>query len=85
MRIEIIKDEKMRDKQKEVMQKRNILMEGEVDIVEKEEEEGGIIEEDEKKFVDEVMEKLRWNERENVSEEIYKRMNDENRMIEDVV
>ncbi|EFM55229.1 2-oxoadipate dioxygenase/decarboxylase HglS [Brucella inopinata] len=85
LRLDLIADEKLRAQSQDVLSKRNIFTAGAVALVEKAEAEGGLLEEDAKTFVAEVLETFRWHDRANVSAELYHRLHDAHRLIADVV
>ncbi|AEW16256.1 conserved hypothetical protein [Brucella suis bv. 4 str. 40] len=85
LRLDLITDEKLRAQSQDVLSKRNIFTAGAVALVEKAEAEGGLLEEDAKTFVAEVLETFRWHDRANVSAELYHRLHDAHRLIADVV
>ena len=85
LRLDLIADEKLRAEAEEVLSKRNIFTPGAIALVEKAEAEGGLSEDEAKKFVAEVLETFRWHDHANVSAELYHRLHDAHRLVADVV
>jgi uncharacterized glyoxalase superfamily metalloenzyme YdcJ len=85
LRLDLIKDGKLRADAAEVLAKRNIFTDGALELVERAEKQGGLHRDDARRFVDEVLETFRWHDKAIVSFEMYERLHDAHRLIADVV
>lgn len=85
LRLDLIADEELRAEAETVLQKRHIFTAGAIELTERAEREGGLGEDDAKRFVAEVLETFRWHHQANVDLAMYRRLHDAHRLIADVV
>jgi uncharacterized glyoxalase superfamily metalloenzyme YdcJ len=85
LRLDLIADEKLRAEAEAILRKRQIFTAGAIELTHKAEHQGGLDEDDAKRFVAEVLETFRWHDQANVDFEMYGRLHDAHRLIADVV
>jgi len=85
LRLDLIADEKLRAEAEAILRKRQIFTAGAIELTQKAEHQGGLDEDDAKRFVAEVLETFRWHDQANVDFEMYGRLHDAHRLIADVV
>ena len=85
LRLDLIDDEKLRAEAEAILRKRQIFTAGAIELTHKAEQQGGLDEDDAKRFVAEVLETFRWHDQANVDFEMYGRLHDAHRLIADVV
>ncbi len=85
LRLDLIADEELRAEAEAILQKRQIFTAGAIELTEKAERQGGLDDDDAKRFVAEVLETFRWHDQANVGLAMYKRLHDAHRLIADVV
>ena len=85
LRLELIQDDELRIKAKEVLSKRQIFTDRAIALVELAETNGGLNQTQADEFVSEVLETFRWHSDALVSFETYVKLHDAHRLIADVV
>ncbi|AFL53360.1 putative glyoxalase superfamily metalloenzyme YdcJ [Sinorhizobium fredii] len=85
LRLDLIKDEDLRREAEKLLAERDIFTAGAVALVEKAERQGGLGQDDAKRFVDDVLQTFRWHDKAIVSPEMYARLHDAHRLVADVV
>ncbi len=85
LRLDLIADEGLRAEAEAILQKRQIFTAGAIELTEKAERDGGLGDDDAKRFVAEVLETFRWHDQANVDLAMYGRLHDAHRLIADVV
>ncbi|MER9593024.1 VOC family protein [Mesorhizobium australicum] len=85
LRLDLIKDEALREEAAEVVSKRKIFSVGALELVEKAEREGGLDSRDARRFVQEVLQTFRWHDKAIVNAEMYERLHEAHRLVADVV
>jgi len=85
LRLELIRDEKLRSLAEDVLSKRQIFTPRALELTAKFEQQGGLEEEEAKAFVQEVLETFRWHKEAPVTQELYEDLHNQHRLIADVV
>ncbi|MBZ9792410.1 VOC family protein [Rhizobium sp. 3T7] len=85
LRLDLIADEKLRAGAEAILRKRQIFTAGAIELTEKAERQGGLDDDDAKRFVADVLETFRWHHHANVDLAMYKRLHDAHRLVADVV
>ncbi|MDX8479869.1 VOC family protein [Mesorhizobium sp. VK24D] len=85
LRLDLIKDEVLRNEAADVLSKRKIFTDGALALVEKAERQGGLDRQDAERFVEEVLQTFRWHDKAIVSADMYERLHNAHRLIADVV
>jgi len=85
LRLDLIADEKLRAEAEAILRKRQIFTAGAIELTEKAERQGGLDDDDAKRFVADVLETFRWHHHANVDIAMYKRLHDAHRLVADVV
>jgi uncharacterized glyoxalase superfamily metalloenzyme YdcJ len=85
LRLELIEDEALREKAVETLARRQIFTEGTIALTEKAEAQGGLEDEDAKRFVAEVLETFRWHPEACVDSDTFEDLIKAHRLIADVV
>lgn len=85
LRLDLIKDEALREEAAAVLAKRQIFTDGAIALTEKAERDGGLDKADAERFVAEALETFRWHDKAIVGPDMYHRLHDAHRLIADVV
>lgn len=85
LRLDLIRDEALREEARAVLEKRQIFTDAAIALTEKAEREGGLGEADAGQFVAETLETFRWHDKAIVGPDMYHRLHDAHRLIADVV
>lgn len=85
LRLELIDDEELRQLAIETLEKRKIFTEKALSLTAKAERDGGLNDMDAFFFVKEVIETFRWHKEAPVTADFYNRLNDQHRLIADIV
>jgi uncharacterized glyoxalase superfamily metalloenzyme YdcJ len=85
LRLDLIKDETLRDEAAKVLSARKIFTNGALELVEKAERDEGLDHVDAERFVQEVIQTFKWHDKAIVSAEMYERLHDAHRLVADVV
>lgn len=85
LRLDLIRDEILREEAKAVLEKRQIFTSAAIILTEKAERDGGLDQADASQFVAEVLETFRWHDKAIVGPDMYHRLHDAHRLIADVV
>lgn len=85
LRLELIESDDLRSEAAAILAARNIFTPRAIELVELNEEQGGLTAEQAAQFVTEALETFRWHDRATVSSATYKRLHDAHRLIADVV
>ena len=85
LRLELIKDAKLRDQAAAILAKRHIFNDEAIALTSKAESDGGLSDEDATRFVAAVLETFRWHADACVDIETFEKLNDAHRLIADVV
>ncbi|CDX35625.1 conserved hypothetical protein [Mesorhizobium plurifarium] len=85
LRLDLIKDEALRNEAAAVLSKRQIFTDGALELLEKAERQGGLDGQEAERFVREVLETFRWHDKATVSAGMYERLHSAHRLIADIV
>lgn len=85
LRLELIKDETLREKAQQVLDKRDIFSEQVRELVATAEENGGLDEQQAALFITEIVEIFRWHSEAAISDQLYSELLSEHPLIADVV
>ncbi|UUP88038.1 VOC family protein [Escherichia coli] len=85
LRLELIKNEILRQKAAEILRQRDIFTPRCRQLLEEYEQQGGFNETQAQEFVQEALETFRWHQSATVDEETYRALHNEHRLIADVV
>ncbi len=85
LRLDLVQDQALVAKAKEVLATRQIFTPGALALIDKAERQGGLGADDAATFVTEVLETFRWHDKALVDHDLYKRLHDAHRLIADVV
>lgn len=85
LRLELIEDEQLRSTVREILQKRRIFTARALELVARQERQGGLTSEEADEFVSEVRETFRWHGEATVSASTYEKLHEAHRLIADVV
>ncbi|OAU98927.1 MULTISPECIES: VOC family protein [Moraxella] len=85
LRLELIKDDKLRQIALEILQNRQIFSDGVLFLIEKSEKEGGLSSDDADLFVTEAIKTFKWHKTSPISKAFYDKLLSQHRLIADVV
>lgn len=85
LRLELVKDQKLRDLATDILGKRNIFTEETLELIEKGGRKGGLDEKDAKRFVQGAIETFRWHSEASISKAEYESLAKEHKLLADIV
>ncbi|MGP9574901.1 2-oxoadipate dioxygenase/decarboxylase HglS [Halomonas sp. AOP42-D2-25] len=85
LRLELIESETLRQRSEEILAKRDIFTPGAREFIERHETQDGLTSEEADQFVKEALETFRWHQNATVDLDTYHALQDEHRLIADVV
>lgn len=85
LRLELIESETLRQRSEEILAKRDIFTPDARELIERHETQGGLTSEEANQFVKEALETFRWHQDATVDLDTYRALQDEHRLIADVV
>ncbi|MGP9655526.1 2-oxoadipate dioxygenase/decarboxylase HglS [Halomonas sp. AOP35-4E-18] len=85
LRLELIESDELRQRSEEILAKRDIFTSGARELIERHESQCGLTSEEADQFVTEALETFRWHQDATVDLDTYQALQDEHRLIADVV
>lgn len=85
LRLDLIEDERLRAKAAAILAKRSILSDAARELIARHEAEGGLAEDDARRFVAELLETFRWHATASVDAATYRELHDAHRLLADIV
>lgn len=85
LRLELIKDESLRQMAQKVLSERQIFTDDVLKLIDKAEKQGGLDEADSERFVQEALETFRWHDTSPITKSLYDSLSDSHKLIADVV
>lgn len=85
LRLDLITDETLKADAEAVLSQRNIFTQNALEMVNQAEQQGGVLDHDADKFINEILKTFKWHPDANISQKLYDRLHHEHRLIADVV